>query len=210
MKVWPVLALLYASLFVSALAVVGGLPGGLAKRDDTADSTGAASSIYDNGVLIATRPPNVPEPWLGLVQRLPSASSADAALRLITDETTTVLVDQSALSEVPVAFLRAQLDAGISLIGLNITAADLMVASQFREAIAATSITGSAPAFDRFGPRPDVPFYSKLSKTGTDTRYNRSGAGQKWFSDRLFRADLEQALYGVNADIGGRGTVKPR
>jgi DNA-binding CsgD family transcriptional regulator len=145
-----------------------------------------------------------------LLAMIPSAQDAQSLASQITGDTTAIILDRTSFQSLDQGFLRAQLRAGISIIGLNVTAYEIMVATGFEEFAFA-----EAPYAEKRRESPaahfypgvgagDEPFYSTLSVTPIGAPYFRYHRSQKTFSDGLFVANLKQHLGGINADIGVR------
>jgi DNA-binding CsgD family transcriptional regulator len=147
-----------------------------------------------------------------LLAMLPTVQDAQSLANQITCNTTTIVIDKTTFQSLDPGFLRAQLRAGISFIGLNVPIAELAAATGFedylyveapnaakrRESPAAYShrqmFTQSVPA---------EPFFGTLSVSPPNAQYGRSGMAQKDFASYTYPGDLKKHLSGVNSDIVG-------
>jgi len=145
-----------------------------------------------------------------LLAIIPSAQDAQSLASQITGDTTAIILDKTSLQDLDPQFLKEQLQAGISFIGLNVPISELAAATSFAETIFVEfpggerrrHTMGDLPMLTQ--KPPEEPFYSALNLTPLGAPYFRSGMLQKTFNDGLFAADLKRHLQGANADIGVR------
>ena len=185
--------------------MLGALPGLLLipdpKNEGTAQTTPQLPS--DKGALISVGTPQVPDDALAYLGEIHQVDSLPALESALGPDTTTILIDGSALPAVPPAFLKHQLSKGRSLIGLNVPLSELVAASGFVSAVQEDSDPRSTLEFPEVDkPAPDEPFYSFVNMTPDGSVVRRFSSGQRPFSSGLFGADLAHHLTGVNADLG--------
>jgi hypothetical protein len=144
-----------------------------------------------------------------LLAMLPRVRDTQSLANLITGNTRAIVVDRTSIKSLDEGFLRAQLRAGISVVGLNIPLSELAAATGVEEFMFV-----EAPGGDRRRQTMDLailaqkpppePFYSDVTVTPLGAPYFRLGWSQKRFSENLFLGELDLYLGGVNADIGVR------
>jgi hypothetical protein len=110
---------------------------------------------------------------------------------IVGPETNLIVIDESAIGEVPTWFLYEQLKKGTSLMGINISAEELRNASRFERAVEENRLDAErGPRLSPAPPTLNEPGYSilRISEAGSEIR--RFGQSQKAFSDGLFEADF--------------------
>jgi Bacterial regulatory proteins, luxR family len=216
----------------SALAVVGGgfllLAVGVAASSLRAASDSSAAPEardlpklpYERGIMFIQEPlaqydlttPLASHSPSALLAMLPTVQDAQSLANGITCNTTTIVIDRTAFQSLDHGFLRAQLRAGISIIGLNVPIAELAAATGFEdylyeEAPSAAKRRESPAAYSHrqmfTQAVPAEPFFSTLHVSPLNAQYGRSGMAQKDFVPYTFPADLWKHLTGVNSDIVG-------
>jgi hypothetical protein len=144
-----------------------------------------------------------------LLAMLPRAPDAQSLANQITANTRTIVVDRTSMKSLDQGYLRAQLRAGISIVGLNIPLSELAAATAVEDFMFVEAPGGERRrqmmdlAILKQSP-PPAPFYSVVTVSPLGAPYFRLGWSQKRFSDDVFLPELDQYLGGVNADIGVR------
>jgi DNA-binding CsgD family transcriptional regulator len=167
---------------------------------------------YDDTYGMGALPGRVTTPSLALLAMLPTVQDAQGLASQITCNTTTIVIDRATFESLDRGFLRAQLRAGISLIGLNVPIAELATATGFEdylyvEAPNAAKRRESPAAYSHrqmfTQAVPAEPFFSSLSVSPLSAPYGRYGMAQKDFWGGTLHGALTIALRGVNSDIVG-------
>jgi hypothetical protein len=173
---------------------------------------------YDDTYGMA-QPGRVTAPSLSLLAMLPTVQDAQSLANQITCNTTTIVIDRTSLQSLDNGFFRAQLRAGISIIGLNVPLSELAAAAGLEEYMFLetphgekrrelwTQPPGAPPGKTLLDglrqPPPDEPFFSTLNVAPLGAPYGRGGWAQKKFIVGTFDGALQQHLPGINRDIVG-------
>jgi hypothetical protein len=180
--------LLAAASFLALLVLLAIV---LQQRELRANATPNSALPVGHVVVIAHGPPVLPSEvasQLNALEPRTVTTMADLTATLRSDDL--LVIDSSALAEVPAGFLSAQLGAGRPILALNISASELDAKTGF---VAQSAKIQPAWAQDTLPPKPDKPFFSFMLLKQVGNGWQRVVA-QPLFSDGLFRAYMNQAI----------------
>lgn len=137
-----------------------------------------------------------------LLRTLPQARDASDLTRLVDMGTNLIVVDRTTIESVDSAFLRSQLESGVSILGLNVPLAELAAATDF---VALFNRVQRPIEHDLRGlqaPPPAEPFYSIVRMVPPGAKNFGAGWSQKAFASGIFDADFEKHLAGAYSEVG--------
>ena len=137
-----------------------------------------------------------------LIDGLPKANTLNDLESMVTDNTTTVVIDKETLPTIPSDVLQRFLKQGVSIIGLDVPLTTLAEATNLDAVINEGVSHRRDVGLDGVDSNPTAPFYSYVVITPNTAPFFRFDIGQKEFGDNLFASDLARHLNGANSDIG--------
>lgn len=175
---------------IALLVLVGGVTAVMTRRDSHVAALSGPSIPPGHVVMISRAAPDAPTDALNelsSVQAAQVSTFSDLQARLRPDDL--LIIDASALNEVPSDFLSAQFRAGRPVMGLNISAGELDARGGFLQQSAQIQpMWGHSDLTSR----PGEPFFTLMMLRKAGGTWQRVIA-QPTFRDGVFRSYLNQA-----------------
>jgi hypothetical protein len=156
------------------------------------DATRAASATSARGIFFAIGKPDLTTNELALLDGLLRVDSSEELDKAITDETSLLVIDRSALGALPEGYLAERASEGRAIMGINVFGNDLATAADFP--------SGGWPTPEEWAQthngHGEGSFYSFMFRSAPGAAIGRSGGGQQHFKDRVFAGVLGELLEG--------------
>jgi hypothetical protein len=155
-------------------------------------TTPAASATPARGIFFAVGRRDLTTDELALLDGLLRVDSFEELDRAITDETSLLVIDRSALAALPEGYLSERASEGRAVMGINVFGNDLATVAGFPSSGWPTPEEW-AQTHSGHG---EGSFYSYMYRSATGAVVMHSGGGQQHFNDRVFPGVLHQLLEG--------------